>query len=85
MESDYKKIIENYRPEFVIAALAMILVSQGLHYFFTSEINSFLNAQRAWYNAVIVVLSAGIFLVAWISYPKIYKFKMLLTGAALIS
>ncbi|MFW6210524.1 MAG: GGDEF domain-containing protein [bacterium] len=85
MESEYKKIIENYRPEFIAAALAVVVVVQIAYYFFNPEIHSLLNEHRMWYNIIIVFLSAVIFLVAWISYPKIYKFKMLLTGAALIS
>ncbi len=77
--------------EFVYAAMAFLLV---YHVFYTGAgrglAQLFVNPEtkdyyKTVYNIILIVLGAAVFLVSQISYPKIYKFKILLTGFAVMS
>lgn len=87
----YTEFASRYRMEFIYAALGLILV---YHVFYTGLGGGFVKlftaeatkaSAKAGYNMLLIVLGAAIFLVSQISYPKIYKFKILLTGFAVMA
>lgn len=84
MENDLKNFLKKYHIEYVIAAFISVLFIQISYMFFKSKIINFLKDFLFWYNLTLILLSFFVFLIARISYPKIYKFKILLTGYILI-
>ncbi len=85
MESDLKNFLKKYHIEYIIAAFISILLIQINYIFFKGKIINFLRDFLFWYNLILILLAFFVFLIASISYPKIYKFKILLTGYILIS
>ena len=84
-EDDYREFLKKYRIEFVTAAL---IATAALHIIYTllkGPVHTILIEYKSIYNIMLMAISLAIFLVAWISYPKIYKFKILLSGVAVIS
>ncbi len=85
MENDLKNFLKKYHIEYVIAAFISILLIQGSFIFFKGRLIIFLKDYLFWYNLILIFLAFFVFLIAQISYPKIYKFKILLTGYLLIA
>ena len=87
----YREFASRYRMEFIYAALGLVIayhvfytgLGGGFVKFFTAEATK--ASAKAGYNILLITLGAAIFLVSQISYPKIYKFKMLLTGFAVMA
>lgn len=92
MESNkYKEFALRYRMEFVYAAIVFMIV---YHVFYTGAgkwlVKLFVSPDtkdyyKTIYNVILITLGAAVFMVAQISYPKIYKFKILLTGFAVMA
>jgi diguanylate cyclase (GGDEF)-like protein len=82
-----KAFFQRYRVEFLMAAVLITAFFHAVYTLTRGDIDSFMAGEKAvkGYRVLMVFLSAMIFLIAHISYPKIYKFKMLLTGYALVS
>jgi diguanylate cyclase (GGDEF)-like protein len=80
VNENIKAFPAKYKIEFVVAGLAAVLFM--LAWYRESMLVLFDKISFGWLMAV---LTAAVFLVARISYPKIYKFKMLLSGYALMA
>lgn len=84
MNPAIRVFLEKYRIEFIIASLLAV----GFAAF--TRIGKIVDGATAGadaslkYAILMAVLSAVVFLVARISYPKIYKFKILLSGYVLV-
>jgi len=84
--SEIKAFLKRYRIEFIIASIVTIAVFHIVYHRAGYErLKDFFGDNALTYKIILAVFMAVIFLVAWISYPKIYKFKILLSSAALVS
>ena len=87
LSPEFREFLKKYRIEFVVAALLTILAFEISFAFFGSSIVD--AVKEGWgikgYNILILVLGLALVLAALISYPKIYKFKILLSASALAS
>jgi diguanylate cyclase (GGDEF)-like protein len=80
VESKIRVFLQKYRIEFIIAALVALVFTAH------SRIGIFVDKARPVdYGVTMAVLSLAVFLVARISYPKIYKFKILLSGYVVVA
>jgi diguanylate cyclase (GGDEF)-like protein len=84
---EFREFLKKYRIEFIIAAIATILIFEIS--FAVSGKAIIDSVKEGWgikgYNILIFILGIIMLSVALISYPKIYKFKILLSAAALAS
>lgn len=80
MNKDIISFIKKYKIEFVIMSFLLIVFFQ----FFYRD-NMSLIYKKINFKILMIVLSFIVFLVAIVSYPKIYKFKMLLSAFILSS
>jgi diguanylate cyclase (GGDEF)-like protein len=80
-----QQFLQKYRMEFVIAALFCVAFAAFSSLGMITQAATTGGGAPARYAAVMAVLSAAVFLVARISYPKIYKFKILLSGYVLVA
>lgn len=85
MQSELKNFLKKYHIEFVLITLIFIIIIQFIYVFVGSKIIFILKKNIFIYDIILIILSLIIFLIAKISYPKIYKFKMLLTGYILVA
>jgi len=86
LDRELKEFIKKYRIEFVIAALVTAGIVQAVYLMAGySGVREFFGRYSVQYKTTLLIFSFAVFLVAWISYPKVYKFKILLSGAALVS
>jgi len=81
----FRDFLKKYRIEFVFAGLFSIIAMELVFAFFHAPVTDFIKNEtvRAVYNWFLLGLTAFMFLLAVISYPKIYKFKILLSAYAL--
>jgi diguanylate cyclase (GGDEF)-like protein len=79
--------MKRYRIGFVAAAIIIIALFELSFGMASGSIVDFMKNDivRPAYNIVLIFLSAFMFLIAIISYPKIYKFKILLSAYALLA
>jgi|GEM_PF-587143 len=81
----FREFIKKYRIEFVIAAIAVILCFEIAFALNGHGIIEFI--KDGWgirgYNILIIALTIMLIFTALISYPRIYKFKVLLSATAL--
>ena len=87
LSPEFKLFMKRYRIEFLISAIVIIALFELSFGLASGSIISFMKNDivRPGYNILLIVLSLFIFLVAMVSYPKIYKFKILLSAYALLS
>ncbi len=86
MDKEFKAFLKRYRIEFAVAALAAVLIIQVIYTIVPYDnLREFSGEYSGHYKIMLLVFSAAVFLLAWISYPKIFKFKVLLSAAALVS
>jgi diguanylate cyclase (GGDEF)-like protein len=84
---ELKIFMKRYRIEFVVSAIVLIAAFELSFGLAQGSIIDFMKNDivRPAYNIVLIVLSAFMFLIALVSYPKIYKFKILLSSYALLA
>lgn len=82
-----KAFMQRYKVEFLLAAVLITAFFHAVYTLTAADIRGFMSKPGtvAGFRWLLIALSAVIFLIAQISYPKIYKFKMLLTGYALVA
>ena len=87
LSPEFKLFMKRYRIEFLISAIVIIALFELSFGLASGSIIDFMKNEivRPGYNILLVVLSAFMFLIAMVSYPKIYKFKILLSSYALLS
>jgi len=84
MNPALKTFLSRYRIEFIIAAVAALVFASA------SPVGRFMQSMtvsKDWpmtYAVIMAALSGIVFFIARISYPKIYKFKILLSGYVLV-
>ncbi|MBN2753720.1 MAG: GGDEF domain-containing protein [Candidatus Goldbacteria bacterium] len=83
MNQKYKETFKKYRAEFVIGTLLMLAVFHSAYSLYQGRMSDYLNSFN--YNVVLIAAGLVIIFTALFSYPRIYKFKMLLSGAVLSS
>ncbi len=80
MQKDIILFFKRYKIEFVVVAFLLILFFQFLY-----RDSMFIIYKKINFKILMIILSFIVFLVAIVSYPKIYKFKMLLSAFVLSS
>jgi len=85
IKPEVKSFLKRYRAEFLITAFFVILFFNAAYSVLSNELISKFKEEdaRNFYNIALFTLSFFILFIANISYPKIYKFKLLLSGYAL--
>ncbi len=78
MNTTIKNMFDRYKIQFVIFTLIVLF----LFYMIDSKYGYYINLiiDKLNYNAVLLVLSFFTLIVAIVSYPRIYKFKILISG-----
>ncbi|MCE5299420.1 MAG: GGDEF domain-containing protein [Spirochaetia bacterium] len=84
MDTSFNSFLKRYRIEYVITAAAAMLVMEILFGFWKKELTALMSIDsvKFWYNVVLTVISCFMVFIAAISYPKIYKFRLLLSAGA---
>ncbi|HDQ25136.1 MAG TPA: GGDEF domain-containing protein [bacterium] len=77
--------LRKYRIEFIIISLVSIGFFHTLYVSLKAPVHRFLFTYNPQYLYFILFLAAALITVALISYPKIYKLKILISGFALAS
>jgi diguanylate cyclase (GGDEF)-like protein len=87
LSPEFKAFLKKYRIEFIITAIVIIAAFELAFGLASGSIIDFMknDVVRPAYNVVMIFLSIVMFLIAFISYPKIYKFKILLSAYALLA
>ncbi len=82
---EVKNFMARYRAEFLITAFFVILFFNAAYSVLSNDLIKKFREEdaRNFYNIALFTLSFFILIIASISYPKIYKFKLLLSGYAL--
>ena len=82
---EFREFLKKYRIEFIIAAVFLIVAMEMSFAFSHQAMIDFIknDTVRNAYNWILFILTAIMFLLALISYPKIYKFKILLSVYAM--
>lgn len=83
MNPKYEDTFKKYRAEFVIGTLLLLAVFHSAWYLYAPQMSAYMKTLN--YNLVIVSAGALVIITALFSYPRIYKFKMLLSGAVVSS
>ena len=87
LSPEFKLFMKRYRIEFVVSAVVIIALFELAFGLAQGSIIDFMKNDivRPAYNILLIALSAFMFLIALVSYPKIYKFKILLSAYALLA
>jgi len=83
MDKSIKNLFEKYKIQFVIFTLAVLALFHFIYMRYQANINPILDVLN--YNAILLVVSFFVLIIAVVSYPRIYKFKILISGYILVA
>jgi diguanylate cyclase (GGDEF)-like protein len=83
VEAKYEEIIKRYRIEFIAATMVFLAV---FHFAYMRYQVGIIRSFKGYdFNLMLSFIGSIVAVLAVVSYPKIYKFKITLSGAALVS